>query len=200
MSPRGRQQRRRFAGLLVTLVVVAAALGVVIGRATTEPPKNRTADATRKPTREGAVVAATTYLDAIDWYVIVDGERRRRTIERFTTPAAARRLDAELAAGADALRGALTEGPVAARAAILGYRVDQFRTRRAVVSVWGMALFGTGVYGPTTQWSTSRIELVWSGGRWLVASVRSRGGPSPDSPVGRLAAAVNTFGEVHSVP
>jgi hypothetical protein len=51
-----------------------------------------------------------------------------------------------------------------------------------------------------TQWSTSRIELVWRSRRWLVAAVRSRGGPSSESSVRRLASTVRQFREVRHVP
>ena len=58
----------------------------------------------------------------------------------------------------------------------------------------------TAIYGPVTQWSTSRIDLTWHSGQWLVTGVRSHGGPSTDSSLQRLASTVRRFREVRYVP
>lgn len=187
----------------VILVLVVAVLGILIGRASAAQQdgavKRPTAPAATS-TRAGAVVSAIGYLSALRWDVLVDEARRERTIARYATPDAASQLDADLAAPAELLRAAVTRPPVLARSAVLGYRVDRFEADRATVSVWGMALFGTGTYEPVTQWSTSRVELVWSSNRWLVAGVRSNGGPSPDSSLRALARAQRTFREVRHAP
>jgi hypothetical protein len=94
----------------------------------------------------------------------------------------------------------VTRPPIVARSAVLGYRVNQQDDERASVRIWGMALFGSGAYSPTTQWSTSDIELVWSQGRWLVDGVRSDGGPSPASGVRALARASRNLEEVRCGP
>jgi hypothetical protein len=147
----------------------------------------------------GAVQAAIAYLGALGWKVITDDVRRRDVIARRATPEAVQPLDAQLAEPAAAVR-AVAELPVIARRAVLGYRVDAFSGSQATVSIWGMALFATGVYDATTQWSTSRISLVWSSGRWLVSDVKSTGGPSPDTPLRALAAADRGFKELRHVP
>lgn len=187
----------RIAGL-----VTVAILGFLFGRASAAPRSNAQSDAVAetRPTRAGAVAAATQYLAALRWNVLVDDQRRLRVIERHAVPEAASQLDAELAVLAEGLRAAVTRPPVVARSTVLGYRVGSFSERRAVVAVWGMALFGTGAYQPTTQWSTSTLELTWSRDRWLVAAVTSRGGPSPGSRVGTLASAARRFREVRHVP
>ncbi len=152
------------------------------------------------PTRRGAVKAAVAYVNALGWRVLVDAEKRRRAIERRAVPEVAAELDAELAAPAEAVRAAVTRGPVLARSAFLGYRVDAFDGRVARVSLWGMALFGTGLYPTVTQWSTSHIRLVWRSDRWLVAGVRSRGGPSPDSRLRLLVRTDRRFQELRDAP
>lgn len=189
------------AGRIAVLLTVAI-LGALFGRAIAAPQSNTQGDAVAEPraTRAGAVAAATQYLGALRWNVLVDDQRRLRVIERHATPEAVSQLDAELAVLAEGLRAAVTDPPVVARSTVLGYRVGSFSERRAVVTVWGMALFGTGAYEPATQWSTSTLELTWSGGRWLVAAVTSRGGPSPGSRVGTLASAARRFREVRHVP
>jgi hypothetical protein len=185
-------------------VVIAALLGLLIGRVSAAPPdrpeRESRAAPTAKPTRQGAVVAALAYLDALRWDVLVDDERRRRAIERRATAEAAPQLDAELAAPAEALRAAVTRAPVVARTAVLGYRIERFAGERASVRVWGMALFGSGAYAPTTQWSTSELQLVWSAPRWLVTGIRSRGGPSPDSTIRTLARTTRALRELRHAP
>jgi hypothetical protein len=50
----------------------------------------------------------------------------------------------------------------------LGYRVEAFSGRRATVAIWQLTLLATPERAPIAAWSTSRAELVWSGGRWRV--------------------------------
>lgn len=189
-------------GRRLALGVALAVLGILIGRASASPhAADRVAkNAQAQPSERGDVAAATRYLADLTWDVLIDDQRRRRVIERHAVPDAVAGLDAQLATVAEGLRAAVTEPPVVARSTVLGYRVEDFSPERATVSIWGMALFGTGAYEATTQWSTSRIELAWSGDRWRIASVRSRGGPSPDSKLKTLAAAVRRFREMRHVP
>jgi hypothetical protein len=83
---------------------------------------------------------------------------------------------------------------------VLGFRVLRATDRRAVVRVWGMALFGSRAYPPTTQWSTSELTLVWTRDRWLVDAVESRGGPSPSAGVQARARRARGLEEVRHVP
>jgi hypothetical protein len=62
----------------------------------------------------------------------------------------------------------------------LGYRVEAFSVRRASVAVWQMTLLGTSERPSIAAWSTSRAEMVWSGGRWRVERFGSDSpGPTP---------------------
>jgi hypothetical protein len=187
----------------VVAVLLAALLGILVGRASVsaaDRPERASTASSVAPTREGAARAAIGYLDALRWDVLVDDARRRRAIAARATPDAVAQLDAELAAPAEALRGAVTRPPIVARTAVLGYRVKLLHRGRAAVRVWGMALFGTGAYAPATQWSTSDLSLVWSGQRWLVDGAQSRGGPSPESSLATLARSDRTLREVRNVP
>lgn len=87
-------------------VVGIALVGVFVGRASIssadrQEPSTRTAMA---PTERGAVLAAMDYLAALRWDVLVDDAARRRVIAARATPDGIDDLDADLAAGADALR------------------------------------------------------------------------------------------------
>jgi hypothetical protein len=196
-----RFHRRLLLGAIAAML--AAALGgALVGRASVSAADDSDPSASTRllPTRHGATRAALGYLRALRWDVLVDDARRRRAIHERATPEAAPQLDAELAEPADALRGAVSQPPVVARSAVLGYRVELPEKERASVRIWGMALFGSGTYSPTTQWSTSDIGLVWADGRWLVDDVRSVGGPSPDSGVRALARAARNLREIRCAP
>src|SRR4051794_29253317 len=118
---------------LVSLAVALAGLGIVVV-ATRGSDARVLASHSRAETDEAgrAVAAALTYLDALRWDVFVDDARRARVIERLATPEAAPRLNAALAAPAEALRAAVTDPPVVARTSPLGYRVDRIGGGRAV--------------------------------------------------------------------
>jgi hypothetical protein len=195
------RQRALVLGVVGALLAAALA-GTLVGRASVSAAdgSHPSLSSRAAPTRQAAVMAAIGYLRALRWDVLVDDARRRKAIEERATAEAAPRLDAELAAPAEALRGAVTRPPVVARSAVLGYRVERQENERASVRIWGMALFGSGAYSPTTQWSTSDIGLVWADGRWLVDDVRSVGGPSPASRVRTLARASHNLREVRCAP
>lgn len=195
-DPRG---RRHHAPWLIA-IAVAGILGALIAGSGDRPTQVVDTRSPAGPTERTAVIAALAYLEALRWDVLIDDERRLETISSHTTEDVAEELDAELAAPAEALRAAVSEGPVVARRAVLGYRLERFNDVEASVSVWGVALFATGVYDPTTQWSTSRIDLVWSTDRWLVRDVRSEGGPSPDSRLSVLVKAARDYRELSDAP
>lgn len=208
--PDGSPQRR--AWLTIALAVALFALGAIVGRAS-QPgvPAERTASpapasrvaprphaAVRTPA--GAVSAATAFLDTLRWDVLLDGARRRAALERFAARGASARLDARLSPGLPALRDAVSARPVVARPVPVGYRVRRFTARRAVVSVWGMALFGSAAYEPVTQWATSTLQLAWQRGEWRVAAMDSRPGPSPRWSIEELARGAASFEPYRHVP
>ena len=200
MYPWTKQRRRSRAAYWLAAFAALAILAVLIAGGRPSPVAPSPPAAGARPTERTAVVAALAYLDALRWDVVIDDQRRLATISEYAIEDVAAQLDAELAAPADALRAAVSEGPVVARRAVLGYRLDRFSREEASVSVWGVALFATGVYEPTTQWSTSEIDLVWQAGRWRVSGVRSEGGPSPDSRLAVLAQETRDFRELSDAP
>lgn len=190
----------------VVTVVIALAMGFLAGllvqqpapsvpRGNSEPPP-----LPPTPTKQGAVDSAVAYVMSLRWDVLVDDRRRKATIARLATPDAAPELDAELGKHLEPIRAAVATPPVVARRAVLGTSVNRFDPPEASVSLWGLAVFATGSYGPVTQWSASELALEWRGGRWRVAGVSSEGGPSPESSLNRLARADAEFEEVNRVP
>ena len=160
----------------------------------------RAAAPSAKPTTAGAVSAATAFLGALRWRVLVDDERRRAEIRRFGATGATRALENVVSRGIEDVRRAVRAAPVVVRPVPIGYRVDRFSPPRAAVSVWGVALFGSGTYEPVSQWATSTIDLVWQRDAWKVAAMRNRGGPSPRWSIEELADGAASFDEYRHVP
>ena len=215
--PRARRAGARRDARAATLIAAALAtlvLGAVIGRATAPHPvaplvaPSRRSDEARghalargsQRSPAGAVATATGFLDALRWDVLVDDRRRSAVVARFATAGARAALEAAVARPVAGLRRAVAASPVVARPVFVGYRVARFTRRRARVSVWGIALFATGVYGPVSQWSTTTFDLARQDGSWKVAGLHSRPGPSPRWSLGELAREVAAFEEFGHVP
>ena len=200
----------------MTAALAAAffAIGVTTGRSTGSSDQvartsaqaigasKKAGSASRPPlrTRDGAVAAATAFLQALPWRVLVDDERRAAVVTRFAAAGAGSALDLRVSLGIQGVRDAVAVAPVVARPVFMGYRVSGFTLNRATVAVWGMALFGSGAYEPVSQWATSTLDLVWQRGGWRVASMRNRPGPSPRWSIEELARAVRSFEEFRHVP
>jgi hypothetical protein len=197
----------------VALALASFAVGAITARpsstvrepAATPPAADRAARhrapaTSEKRTRRGAAAAATAFLGALDWKVLVDDERRAATVDRFAASGAGKTLESVVSRGVDDVRQAVRAAPVVVRPVPIGYRVDRFSRKRAVVSVWGMALFGTASYEPVSQWATTTVDLVWQGGEWKVAAMRNRGGPSPRWSIEELARDAASFDEYRHVP
>lgn len=132
--------------------------------------------------------------------MLIDDRRRHATVQRFASTGAAPALEAVVSRGIDDVRDAVRSAPIVARPVPIGYRVDRFAPPRAVVSVWGLAIFGTGAYEPVSQWATTTVDLVWQHGAWKVAAMRNRGGPSPRWSIEELAHDASSFEEFRHVP
>jgi hypothetical protein len=146
------------------------------------------------------VAAATAFLDSMPWRVLISDERRRDVIRRLAVGTAQERLDGYLAQGVGDVRRVVRAAPVVARPVTIGYRVERFSGRRATVSVWGLALFGSAAYEPVSQWATSTLKLVWQRDAWKVAAIRNRSGPSPRWSIEELAAETASFRRYRHVP
>ncbi|MGD9696119.1 MAG: hypothetical protein AB7V42_10720 [Thermoleophilia bacterium] len=145
-------------------------------------------------TRAGAARTVARALSALaDPQLLSSPEARRAVVARIAPPG----YRAELAplfertyGYLDELLGAAADrGEVVLRMTPLGYRVEAFSSTRASVAVWQVTLLATPERAPIAAWSTSRAELVWSGGRWRVERFGTdTPGPvpavtAPDAPV-----------------
>ena len=191
---------RRLLAVIATAVVALLAAVAAAGPGDRHARDAAVAPAANEPTAKTAVAAAIGYLAALRWEVLVDPRARRRAIAQHATAASVAKLVRQLEPAAEGLRAVTRRGPVVARTAILGYRIRSAEPTRVTVRIWGMVLFGTRTYRPTTQWSTSDIELVLQDERWLVEDVTSRGGPSPDDWLQPLVTRTRGLEEVRHVP
>ncbi len=210
---RERPVRRRLPMLGAVLLVFA--LGLVIGRMNAPgdgpkpvpvaPPPEASADPSRPAVENPRPVASRTRAEAArtaaaalsslaDPRLLSSPQARRAVVARIAPPG----YRAELAPLFERTYGYLDEllgasadrGEVVLRMTPVGYRVDAFTATRASVAVWQVTLLATPERAPIAAWSTSRAELVWSGGRWRVERFGvDTPGPvpvvtAPEAPVG----------------
>jgi hypothetical protein len=191
--------RWRLVGAFVFAAVVVALLGMrQAAGGETRAPKPVPAEPT--PTKRGAVVAATEFLSSIDLAVLLDDRRRVRVIDRFALPSARAALEKLYAAEKRRVEASYRQPPRFARAALAGYRIDEFVSTDATVSVWAASIGGSGGFPPVAGWSTTTISLTWRQDRWRVTDVRDEIGPSPDWPIQTLVTEARGFKEYRHAP
>jgi hypothetical protein len=188
---RERPVRRRMPVLGAALLVFA--LGLAVGRLTAPdavsqltpiaplpdasadpaPPPVETAGPVASRTKAGAARTAALALSVLaDPRLLSSPQARRTAVARIAQP----KYRAELAPLFERTYGYLDEllgasadrGEVVLQMTPVGYRVEAFSASRASVAVWQVTLLATPERAPIAAWSTSRAEVVWSGGRWRV--------------------------------
>ena len=189
------------------------ALGLAVGRQsaggedrTIAEPSASSSEAARTPpspakatrplaagTREGAARSAAHALSSLaDPRLLTSREARRAAVAAFSAPSYRAELDPlfdrTYAYLTQVLEAPHRRGGVILQMTPLGYRVEAFSSRRATVAVWQVTLLATPERAPIAAWSTSRAELVWSGGRWRV----ERFGTDTPGPVPNVTAPATT--------
>jgi hypothetical protein len=139
------------------------------------------------PSRRGAVAAAAGYAKTMSslWF-LTDRDRRHQAIRLLATPDQMAGLTASQDRLADQLDVLLGSGPdrggqhSVLTTALLGYRVDAFTGDKARVALWAVVVHGSEV-GPSLApaWTTSTLEVEWTGGDWKLASAMTAPGPGP---------------------
>lgn len=137
------------------------------------PPPVETPGSVASRTKVGAARTAATALSSLaDPRLLSSPQARRVVVARIAPP----EYRAELAPLFERTYGYLGEllgasadrGEVVLQMTPVGYRVEAFSATRASVAVWQVTLLATPERAPIAAWSTSRAEVVWSGGRWRV--------------------------------
>jgi hypothetical protein len=187
---------------VTALVVVTAVLGFLAFRepsGTQVPPQERP-PAPRTAPADGPAAVAIRFLSGLDLARLLDDKARRRFIAGWAAPGHASGLQALYAAEADRVRAAYSARPRIARAAFLGYRVDQRDAGRGEVAIWAVSVGGAGASAVAVGWRTMRVSLSRSEDAWKVVGVREAPGPSPDMPVAEFATAAGRFEGLRVAP
>ncbi|HXV05607.1 MAG TPA: hypothetical protein VFP23_06855 [Solirubrobacterales bacterium] len=211
--------RRRLA--LACLAALAA--GALLGRSTAPPPPSGRAAAPAPgaartlagvpvsfpDTRSGAAEATAAYERAFASPAILRPGALRARIEAVAMPDYAQTMlaanspgERRLAAGP--IGEALHHGTQTLYAAVpIGYRVESYERGRARVLTWGFTLLGNATsVQPAAYFGLTRTVLVFSAGRWRIASTRGGFGPTPKlaTPPGPLGGyrVIDVARELHS--
>jgi hypothetical protein len=149
------------------------------------PPGRETTRRARQRSLAGAVEAATAYVRDLDGAAILDPDRLQRILSEVASAEALPQLRAAYTQAGASLRdrlgiGTSPEPVVIVRAVPVGYRVDEFATDAATVSVWRAGIVASGAtLEPQQSWRTATVSLVWERGGWKIAGLRSVSGPTP---------------------
>jgi hypothetical protein len=198
----------RRAWLAVAALLGVFVVGLLIGR-TVQPEQRVVEERTAKqgargaiarPSRRGAVRAATRFLESLSLDVLLDERRRHRLVTSMSAPAARPVLLRLYAAEHRRVANDYSGGVRVARAALLGYRVEDFSDGRASVAIWSVALGVSDVRAAGIGWSTTTVRVVWRRSRWLIAGVSQVAGPSPATTLELLEPAAASFTEYRHVP
>jgi hypothetical protein len=192
-------------GLILATVSVAAITASFLGfrqAAGDEPPAPHVSGRLPSPTpsKRAAVITATELLSSLDLPVLLDDRRRRRVIDRYAARSSRHALQRLYAAEKQRVSDSYRRPPRFARAALAGYRVDEFTPSASTVSIWAATIGGSGSYPPTAGWSTTTVTLTWDRSRWRVSDVRDEPGPAPDWPIETLSSEARGFKEYRHAP
>lgn len=182
---------------LIALVVLA--LGVWLGRATA--PGDKT---TRAPsesvgpgpaevvkgvpvgyarTRDGAVAAAANYTAVLGSKQNMSPAFGAEAYRAFALPDVVDDLTdraERFSESVDDAAALAANSAIALRAAPLGYRIDDYSSDAATITVWAVAMgVGTHEFPLSTSWGTEQLTLRWTDGDWKVAGIVGGDGPEP---------------------
>lgn len=192
---------RKMRWILVAGALVLAVLAFAAGRisapteeAKSNPPLNVPADADAEINTKyahspsGAVLAAGAYQRAFaDPSVLKPGVMESR-IKAVATPEYAPRMIEANTPGTDRLMkepvgiGVRAGVPTAYFAVPVVYHLISYTPERARIQSWGFTILGNAsTVEPAAYFGTATTELVWTGGRWKIASTQGAFGPTPDT-------------------
>ncbi len=146
------------------------------------PPARRGKPSAARQSPEGAARVAGEFLqELIDVRTVREPERVAGVLRSYGTPGMAatwsERYETAMATIGQALSG---RGEPVVRAVPLGWRVEAYDGRFAAVAVWKLGIVGSSGGRVNAVFDTSRLRLVWRGGRWRVAEIVSDvSGPTP---------------------
>ena len=176
--------------------LVAGLLLVGLGGTTSDPAPATTSAAAAAaspqshaaPVTEAQAAAKTAVATALQlaaapqqWLYLTDAELEA-AVRAVAAPASATRLGADVVSEVRLVRDALrrSAGRIWWLVRPLAWRIEHFGGDRASVSVWTVSvLSASDVAVPQSDWVTSRYDLQWVDGRWLLTATRDEPGPTP---------------------
>lgn len=205
-----RDRPQRPVPLLVGGLLVALALGAMLGRATAPTPPDDPDGGPDQPaetdspgparvedgvpvgyarSEQGAVAAAAQYTALLDGKRALVAEDLDAAFDQIAAAAARDQLARSVGQGAELMiEGLGLTGEDVARDDVVirpipaGYRVTAYSDDEATVEVWGTAVvFAEGRQALSDVWSTVTLLLRWERGDWRLVSTQSQEGPTPPS-------------------
>jgi len=183
------------------------------GLTATTTPRSQPVPGADAHTPAGAVKTATSVLTALTQVMTADPETRRQAITAMASPRSAAALERQYdwvsAQAAQLLQTGQAGTQIVVRFLPVGWHVDAYDDRRAVVSVLGTGLLGSTAGVPLReQWTVTQVTLLWQGSGWRLLSSSDKPAIVPLSdPQSQTAddgpapvAAVQAFKEYHYVP
>ena len=186
--------RRRWPTVLAVIGAVALGSGVLLVRAGSsagEPSASAVREVAPRPepahppaeaTEQGAVDVALQLAAAPQrWLYLTDADLES-AVRGAASPRAADRLVTDVTAEVGLVRDALRQstGRIWWIVRPLAWRLEEFDVDRASVSIWTVSILSASdVALPQSDWFTSRFDLEWFAGRWLLAATRDEPGPTP---------------------
>ena len=149
------------------------------------------------PDEAGAVAAATAYTVALGGPLLFE-DRLDEALEVAATEDSRDEIEQQFAEGAELLteRLNLDDREVLAPTAPAGYRLEDFAEgQRATVAVWAAGFMIAGEAPVPAGWTTTTVELEWTGDDWKLAGLSSTDGPAPPDEADAGAVA-NTVSEM----
>lgn len=187
--------RRRWPVVLAVIAAVALAAGALLMRtgpsakASTDRPDARPASSHHDeaqsqsgPTERSAVDTALRLAAAPQQWLYLDDQQLAVAVRHVASPDAADRLVTEVSGEVSLVRDALrhSSGRIWWIVRPLAWRVVGIRDGHASVSVWTVSILSASdVAVPQSDWFTSRFDLEWINGRWLLRATRDERGPTP---------------------
>jgi len=171
------------AGVALVMAVGAFAIGYGTAAKTAHPAPIRFEHGVPVgvlDTPGGALAAADNYVVSEDGALLSPGGIRE-VVDQLWSPGARAAELAQPFPAAALLRRPATFVGLKLTAAVAASKLESYTARTAQVRVWHEITVWSPTVTPTQRWMLDTVTLVWSSGRWLVAS--RTGSPDQQTPV-----------------
>ena len=196
-------------GRPVLRLMVAMALGVIVGLALASLGSDAPSGAADPPTstpaeisahsEAGAVAALASAIESYSLDVLVHRDEAEAVFTAMGTPAFVRgelsKWDrAARSGGGRLLAEAAASGDAFAQSVPLRIEVERYDGRLAVARLWTMTVLAGEGLSPSAQFSIDRATAIWDGEEWRIDSMAQvREGPTPGALQSELTRSSRSF-------